>query len=75
MPCDAAAALAIRSGDQHGLNVIAVAIAIAAFAAGFWWHGNQQLVAGVSAGQQECQEQAGGGTLCRIPIWTKLPPR
>ena len=20
-------------------------------------------------------EQAGSGTLCRIPIWTKLPPR
>ena len=24
MPCDAAGALAIRSGDQHGLNVIVV---------------------------------------------------
>jgi hypothetical protein len=53
----------------------AVVLMIAAFGAGFWWHGSQQLVAGVSAGQQECHEQPNGGTLCYIPMWSKLPPR
>ena len=61
--------------------LIAVAVAVAvslllligAFGAGYWFHGSQQLVAGVSAGQQECSEQQ-GGTLCYIPVWTKLPP-
>jgi len=53
----------------------AVAIAIAAFGAGYWFHGSQQLVVGVSAGQQEGRDQAGGGTICYIPVWTKLPPR
>jgi hypothetical protein len=46
---------------------------IGAFGAGYWFHGSQQLVAGVSAGRQECSEQQ-GGTLCYIPVWTKLPP-
>jgi hypothetical protein len=41
--------------------------------AGYWFHGSQQLVAGVSAGKQECQEQQ-GGTICFIPVWAKLPP-
>jgi hypothetical protein len=45
---------------------------IGAFGAGYWFHGNQQLVAGVSAGQQECDQQ--GGTICFIPVWAKLPP-
>lgn len=47
-------------------------------AGGWWWgwvaHGDRQLVAGVSVGQQECSVQANGGTLCRIPVWSKLPP-
>jgi hypothetical protein len=46
---------------------------IGAFGAGYWFHGSQQLVAGVSAGGQECQEQQ-GGTICFIPVWAKLPP-
>ena len=46
---------------------------IGAFGAGYWFHGNQQLVAGVSAGQQECRDQQ-GGTICFIPVWAKLPP-
>jgi hypothetical protein len=57
--------------------LIAVAAAllllIGAFGAGYWFHGSQQLVAGVSAGRQECAEQQ-GGTLCFIPVWAKLPP-
>jgi hypothetical protein len=53
-----------------GLVVYGVACA----AGGYWWHGSQQLIAGVSAGQQECHEQH-GGTVCLIPIWTKLPPQ
>jgi hypothetical protein len=46
---------------------------IGAFGAGYWFHGSQQLVAGVSAGGQECYEQQ-GGTICFIPVWAKLPP-
>ena len=46
---------------------------IGAFGAGYWFRGDQQLVAGVSAGQQECHEQQ-GGTICFIPVWAKLPP-
>jgi hypothetical protein len=41
--------------------------------AGYWWHGSQQLVAGLQAGDRTCQD-VGGGTQCYIPIWTKLPP-
>ena len=46
---------------------------IGAFGAGYWFHGSQQLVAGVSAGGQECHEEQ-GGTICLIPVWAKLPP-
>jgi hypothetical protein len=53
---------------------VALVLMIAAFGGGYWWHGSQQLIAGVSAGQQECHEQH-GGTVCLIPIWTKLPPQ
>jgi hypothetical protein len=52
---------------------VSLLLLIGAFGAGYWFHGSQQLVAGVSAGQQECSEQQ-GGTLCYIPVWTKLPP-
>jgi hypothetical protein len=55
------------------LITVAVSLLIGAFGAVYWFHGSQQLVAGVSAGQQECSEQQ-GGTLCYIPVWTKLPP-
>jgi hypothetical protein len=63
----------------HLWRTILIAVAasllllIGAFGAGFWFHGSQQLVAGVSAGRQECSEQQ-GGTLCYIPVWAKLPP-
>jgi hypothetical protein len=65
----------VRLGVLAGIVLAILVTHVAAFGAGYWFHGNQQLVAGVSAGQQECQEQAGGGTLCRIPVWAKLPPR
>jgi hypothetical protein len=55
--------------------VVVAVLLVAAFAGGYWWHGSQQLVAGVSAGQQECHDQPNGGTLCYIPLWSKLPPR
>jgi hypothetical protein len=64
---------------MHLWRTILIAVAasllllIAAFGAGYWFHGNQQLVAGVSAGRQECHEQQ-GGTICFIPVWAKLPP-
>jgi hypothetical protein len=63
----------------HIWRTILIAVAasllllIAAFGAGYWFRGDQQLVAGVSAGQQECHEQQ-GGTICFIPVWAKLPP-
>ena len=53
---------------------VAVVLLIAAFGAGYYFHGDQQLVAGVSVGQQECHDQPGGGTICFIPVWSKLPP-
>lgn len=53
---------------------VALVLMVASFGGGYWWHGSQQLIAGVSAGQQECHEQH-GGTVCLIPIWTKLPPQ
>jgi hypothetical protein len=55
-----------------GAGMLVLALG-AGFGTGYWWHGSQQMVAGVSAGQQECQDVS-GGTLCRIPVWTKLPP-
>ena len=63
----------------HLWRTILIAVAasllplIGAFGAGYWFRGDQQLVAGVSAGQQECHEQQ-GGTICFIPVWAKLPP-
>ena len=65
--------------QAHIWRTILIAVAasllllIGAFGAGYWFHGSQQLVAGVSAGKQECQEQQ-GGTICFIPVWAKLPP-
>jgi len=52
----------------------AVALLVGAFAAGYFFHDDRQLVAGVSAGQQECHDQPNGGTICFIPVWSKLPP-
>jgi len=65
--------------QAHLWRTILIAVAasllllIGAFGAGYWFHGDQQLVAGVSAGGQECHEQQ-GGTICFIPVWAKLPP-
>ncbi len=42
-------------------------------AGGYAVHGDRPLVAGVSAGQSECHD-VDSGTLCRIPVWAKLPP-
>ena len=55
---------------RHGRLIGALLIGAAA---GYAVHGDRQLVAGVSAGQSECQD-VDGGTLCRIPVWAKLPP-
>jgi hypothetical protein len=77
----ASADLAWRHYWKHlGLTVAAgvvllIAAAAGGFVGGYWWHGSQQLIAGVSAGQQECRDQPNGGTLCYIPMWSKLPPR
>jgi hypothetical protein len=55
-----------------GAGVVVGALLVGA-AAGYAVHGDRLLVAGVSAGQTECQD-VNGGTLCRIPVWAKLPP-
>jgi hypothetical protein len=60
-------------------GIVAGAVLLGALCYGSYWygwksHGDQQLVAGVSAGQRECHEQQ-GGTLCYIPVWAKLPPQ
>ena len=51
---------------------VAVVLLIAALGAGYYFHGDQQLVAGVSVEQQECHDQPGGGTICFIPVWSEL---
>ena len=33
-----------------------VVLMVASAAGGYWWHGSQQLVAGISAGGQECHQ-------------------
>jgi hypothetical protein len=66
---------AARGHRQSGITSCSAwkVASIGAFGAGYWFHGSQQLVAGVSAGQQKCSEQQ-GGTLCYIAVWTTLPP-
>jgi len=64
---------AINWRTTMATSIAVVALCLASFVGGYVFHGNQQMVAGVSAGAQECRDQ-GGGTLCYIPIWSKLPP-
>jgi len=63
-------------GWQAVCCVVAVAVLSGSIGAAgaWWWHGEQQLVAGVSVGKQECRPQD-GGEICFIPVWAKLPPR
>jgi hypothetical protein len=49
-----------------GTGVVIGALLIGV-AAGYAVHRDRLLVAGVSAGQSECQD-VDGGTLCRIPV-------
>jgi hypothetical protein len=63
----------IRIAVAVAASLLLLIGAFGAFGAGYWFHGSQQLVAGVSAGKQECQKQQ-GGTICFIPVWAKLPP-
>jgi hypothetical protein len=55
-------------------TVVAVVALVCAFIGGYYWHDSRQLVAGISAGQQECREER-RGTLCFIPVWAKPPPQ
>jgi hypothetical protein len=68
---EAVRALNWRSG-LVGTGVVLAAL-LGGAVAGYAVHDSRQLVAGVSAGQTECQD-VNGGTLCRIPVWAKLPP-
>ena len=43
-----------------------------AFLAGYVAHGDQQMIAGLRAGDETCRSQ-NGGTLCYIPVWKTLP--
>jgi hypothetical protein len=54
-------------------TVVVVGALLIGAVIGYVVHGDRLLVAGVSAGQTECQD-VNGGTLCRIPVWAKLPP-
>ena len=69
-------ALRMVQFNKAGIAIIAaiiLAVGGVAFGAGWWWHGEQGLMAGLSVGQQQCFEQ-NGGILCQIPIWKRLPP-
>jgi hypothetical protein len=50
-----------------------IVLMVAAFGAGYLVHGDQLMVAGLSAGDQTCRPQ-NGGVLCYIPVWKTLPP-
>ncbi len=43
-----------------------------AFGAGYVMHGDQQMIAGLRAGDDTCRPQD-GGVLCFIPVWKALP--
>ena len=68
---EAVGALNWRSG-LVGTGVVVAALLVGAVA-GYTARGDRQLIAGVFAGQTACQD-VNGGTLCRIPVWAKLPP-
>jgi hypothetical protein len=63
----------VRAHVWRNVLIAVAASLLLLIGAGYWFHGSQQLVVGVSAGKQECQEQQ-GGTICFIPVWANLPP-
>jgi hypothetical protein len=40
---------------------------------GGWFYGSAPVVAGVSAGAEQCHDQPDGSQLCWIPIYKRLP--
>ena len=65
-----------------GFNRVAIVISVAGAVlfgglcavGGYLYHGAAPVIAGVSAGAQQCQDQQGGGRICWIPVWERLPP-
>lgn len=62
-----------RTALITGITVSAVALA-GTFCAGYVYHGNAVIVAGVRAGDDMCSDQPDGARLCYIPVYTRLPP-
>ncbi len=62
-----------RAGIALGVAA-ALGFGAACAAGGYWWRGDTAPVAGLVAGRTACADQPGGGTLCQIPVWTRLPP-
>lgn len=54
---------------------LGIGLLLAGAVGGYLYHGSAQVIAGVSAGAQQCQDQKGGGQICWIPVWGRLPPR
>ena len=56
-----------------GAGMLAAAL-LAGAVGGYLYHGAAPIIAGVSAGAQQCQDQKGGDQICWIPVWGRLPP-
>jgi hypothetical protein len=49
-----------------------IMLMVSAFGAGYFFHGDRQVIAGLRAGDDTCRPQD-GGVLCYIAIWKALP--
>jgi hypothetical protein len=68
---DAIRALNVRNA-LVGAGLLALALVMGAVG-GYLFRGAAPVIAGVSAGAQQCQEQTDGGQICWIPVWGRLP--
>jgi hypothetical protein len=65
----------VRALDWRTIVIAAgmmIVLMAGAFGAGYFVHGDQQMIAGLRAGDDTCRQQ-NGGVLCFIPIWKALP--
>jgi hypothetical protein len=62
------------AGIAIGVGV-ALLFGLVCGAGGWFARGDVPALAGVHAGAERCQDQAGGGRLCWIPVWERLPAK
>lgn len=63
-----------RAGIAIGVGV-ALLFGLACGVGGWFARGDVPALAGVHAGAERCQDQAGSGRLCWIPVWERLPAK